>query len=91
MEGTFEERAAGLVNRTKKDSDWGMSVLLALSKKLRERTEFLKNYSDYLNPGSFSTYFKPVKKLFEMNNVSVVWKRVYSTFAELDNTDKGRA
>lgn len=32
-----------------------------------------------------------MKKLFEMNNVPVVWKRVYSTFPELDNSEKGRA
>ncbi len=91
LEGTFEERAAELVNRTKKDPDWGMSVLLALSKKLKERTELPKSDPNYLNPGSFPTYFKPMRKLFEMNNVPVVWKRITATFPELNNNDKGRA
>jgi hypothetical protein len=91
LEGTFEERASELVNHTKKDPDWGISVLLALSKKLKERTELPKSDPNYLNPSSFPTYFKPIRKLFEMNNVPVVWKRITTTFPDLDNNDKGRA
>lgn len=91
LEGSFEERASYLVNQTKKDPDWGMSVLLALSKKLKERSNLPKNDPNYLNPSSIPNYFKPIKKLLEMNNVPIVWHRIHSTFPELDNNDKGRA
>jgi len=89
--GSFEERASQLVAQTKKDPDKGMLVLLALSKKLRERSDLPKNDPNYLNPSSIPNYFKPIKKLFEMNNVPLVWNRIYATFPELDNNDKGRA
>lgn len=91
LEGSFEDRASQLVNKTKKDPDWGMSVMLALSKKLKERSELPKNDPNYLNPTTIPNYFKPVRKLLEMNNVPLVWRRVMATFPELDNNDKGRA
>lgn len=91
LKGSFEDRASQLVNKTKKDPDWGMSVMLALSKKLKERSNLSKNDANYLNPTTIPNYFKPVRKLFEMNNVPLVWRRVIATFPELDNNDKGRA
>ncbi|WP_268543692.1 integrase [Candidatus Nitrosotenuis cloacae] len=91
LQGSFEDRAAQLVNKTKKDSDWGMSVMLALSKKLKQRSELPKNDPNYLNPTTIPNYFKPIRKLFEMNNVPLVWRRVIATFPELDNNEKGRA
>lgn len=91
LEGSFEDRTSQLVSKTKKDPDWGMSVMLALSKKLKERSELPKNDPNYLNPTTIPNYFKPVRKLLEMNNVPLVWRRVMATFPELDNNDKGRA
>ncbi len=35
---------------------------------------------EYLNPVSFGGYFKPVKKLPDMNDVVIPWKRIYATF-----------
>lgn len=91
LEGSFEDRTSQLVNKTKNDPDWGMSVMLALSKKLKERSNLPKNDPSYLNPTTIPNYFKPVRKLFEMNNVPLVWRRVMATFPELDNNNKGRA
>jgi hypothetical protein len=91
LQGSFEDRASQLVNNSRKDPDWGMSVMLALSKKLKERSKLDKNDPNYLNPTTIPNYFKPIKKLFEMNNVPLVWQRIISTFPELDNNDKGRA
>ena len=68
LQGSFEERASQLVTHTKNDPDWGMSVMLALSKKLKERSQLPKNDPNYLNPTTIPNYFKPVKKLFEMNS-----------------------
>ena len=64
--------------------------MINLSKKLRERTTLSKNDSNYLNPSIIPNYFKPLKKLFDMNNVSFTWKRIYSTFPELNNQDDTR-
>ncbi|MGI0007350.1 MAG: integrase [Nitrosotalea sp.] len=90
FEGTFEQRANKFVLKAKSDPDWTINLLLALSKKLKGRTTLPKQDKDYLNPTSFGNYFKPLKKLLDMNGVPVVWKRVYATFPEQDNNSEGR-
>lgn len=90
LTGTFEERASQFVTKSKSDPAWAMSVLLSISKKLRERTELEKTDKNYLSPNSFSRYFKPLKKLLDMNEVPMAWKRVYSTFPESSNGNSGR-
>ena len=85
LHGTFEERARELICRGREDPDWVRDLLLSVSRKLRERTEHAPDHPQYLNPSSFSNYFKPVKKLLDMNDVTIPWKRVYSTFPEQNN------
>jgi len=90
FEGSFESRAAQFVYLTKKDPDQAIRILLSLSKLLRERTKKDLSDQDYLNPSSFNNFFKPIKKLFDMNGVGIAWKRVYATYPELDNFTDGR-
>lgn len=35
-------------------------------------------------------YFKPIKKLFDMNDVAMPWKRIYATFPEEYNVHDSR-
>ncbi|MDE1769239.1 MAG: integrase [Thaumarchaeota archaeon] len=90
LTGTFEERASELVKNSKINPEWAMNLLLTYSKKLKERTNLPKTDKEYLNPSSFGNFFKPLKKLFDMNGVPVVWKRVYATYPELNNQNSGR-
>lgn len=90
LEGNFEERVSYLVKTAKEDPSLVIDIFLNISRKLRERTELPKEDKDYLNPNSFDNYFKPVKKLFDMNDVSIPWKKIYSTFHEIDNISDGR-
>ena len=85
LEGDFEARVNQFVQKGKDNPNWMMDLLISLSWKLRERTEKPKDDADYLNPTSYKTYFKPLRKLLEMNDVAVNWKRVYATFPEKDN------
>ena len=85
LDGAFEERAEQLVRLAREDPEWARDLLLNLSRKLRERTKLPPDHPDYFNPVSFSGYFKPIKKLFEMNGVLPDWKRVYATTPEEDN------
>ncbi len=87
---TLEQRSNHLVNTAKKNPEWTQDLMINLSKKLRERTRLSKHTPDYLNPSTIPNYFKPLKKLFDMNDVSFNWKRIYSTFPELDNADSTR-
>jgi len=90
LEGDFEARATQLVKITQENPNWARDLLLSLSKKLKQRTELPKDHADYLNPSSVDSYFKPLKKLFDMNDVTISWKRIYSTLPELDNISVGR-
>jgi hypothetical protein len=43
----------------------------------------------YLNLVSIPNKIKPIKKLLEMNNLGLGWKRIYSLYPERDNTHIG--
>ena len=90
LEGTFEQRAGQFVRMVSDEPDRALSLLLQISKKLRGRTELPHGHADYMNPSSMKGYFKPVKKLLDMNDVSMKWKRVYATLPELDNVSESR-
>jgi len=90
LDGDFEQRANQIVNEAKENPEWVKNLLLHLSKKLKQRTELRRDHDNYLNPSSFDSYFKPIKKLFDMNDVSISWKRIYSTYPEIDNSFVGR-
>ncbi|KAG2479126.1 MAG: Integrase [Nitrosopumilales archaeon] len=90
LEGNFEQRANQFVELGRKDPKYVLDLLLNLSVILKERTKLSKNHENYFNPSSFDNYFKPIKKLFDMNDVSIPWKRVYITFPEISNVLEGR-
>ncbi|MEM4379765.1 MAG: hypothetical protein QXL01_03660 [Thermoplasmatales archaeon] len=90
LEGSFEKRAAQLVYKAKENPHEVLRILLSLSKMLRERTEKDPSDEDYLNPSSINNFFKPIKKLFDMNGVAFAWKRVYATYPEQNNLDDSR-
>lgn len=90
LEGTFEQRADQLVKLAKQDPEWIMDLLLNLSKKLRERTNLPSDHPDYFNPTSMDNYFKPIRKLLDMNDVILSWKRLHTTFPEIDNITQTR-
>ena len=85
LEGDFEARARQFVQRARDDPGWALDILISISWKLRERTKLPKDDGEYLNPTSVKGYFKPIKKLLDMNGVSASWTRVYATFPEKDN------
>ena len=39
---------------------------------------------------SLLVYFKPLKKLFDMTDMVILWKRLYATYPELDNVAESR-
>ena len=90
LEGTFEERAKQLVILARANPEWATNLMLAISKKLKERTTLNPSDKDYLNPNSVPNYFKPLRKLLDMNSVPLAWKRVFSTFPEENNNFGGR-
>ena len=90
LEGDFEERVEQMVKHSREDPGWILDLMLNLSRKMRERTELPLDHQDYFNPSSFSNYFKPLKKLFDMTGVAIAWNRLYATYPEMNNMDKSR-
>lgn len=82
LSGTFEERAAEFVRHSRENPVWCRDVMLGMSRLLRERTELPAGDPDRMNPSTITTYFAPVKKLLDMNDITISWKRVYMTFPE---------
>ncbi|MDE0267350.1 MAG: integrase [Thaumarchaeota archaeon] len=85
LRGSFEERAGQLVRQGREDPRWARDLMLSISRKMRERTMLDTEHHEYLNPASFPNYFKPLKKLLDMNDVMLPWKRIYSTFPPEEN------
>ena len=54
LEGTFEERAAQLVERGRENPEWLRDLLLILSKKLRDRTELARDDPQTTAKGTFT-------------------------------------
>jgi hypothetical protein len=90
LEGDFGDRVKQLVKHAKEEPEWTRDLLLNLSRKLKERTNLPKNDPEYLNPSSIDNYFKPIKKLFDMNDVVIPWNRIYATFPEQNNISDSR-
>ena len=90
LEGTFEQRARQFVEIGRNEPKKMMGTLLELSEAMTERTKKDKSDPDYMNPSSVPTYFTPVKKLLNSNDVTVNWSRVKQTYPELDNVDDSR-
>ena len=86
----FEVRAAEFVRRARDDNDWAEDVLMKLGEKFKERANLPKTDPNYINPVSLKNYFVPVQKLLEMSRVNLSWKRIRSTFPEIDGKDDTR-
>ena len=88
LHGTFEERVKEFVEIGKNNPDKMMGILVGFSASMRERTNKDRKDADYMNSSTIPNYFSPIKKLLNVNDVSVNWKRVTNTFPELDNVNK---
>lgn len=90
LEGDYRQRAQQFVDIARDDQEKAVQMILAYVRKLRQRTSLDKTDSDYLNPSTLPNKIKPIKKILDMNGLGLGWKRIYSSYPELDNTHKGR-
>ena len=90
LEGTFEERVKEFVEIGKNDEERMLGILLGLSNVMAERTKKDRSDPYYMNPSSIPSYFVPLKKLLNSNDVTVRWNRVTQTYPELDNVDDSK-
>jgi hypothetical protein len=70
-EGTMEERATVFAEKGKKDSDWVFVSVLRFAQSQKVRIE-----SGQISPATLRNYIKAVKLFCEMNDISIVWKKI---------------
>ncbi|MCE9653403.1 MAG: integrase [Nitrosarchaeum sp.] len=87
---TFESRANEIVTRAREDPKWITSVLIAIVDALKKKTELPSNDPDFLKTSCFDNYIPPMKKLLDMNDVPVVWKKIYSMYPENHSDEETR-
>ncbi len=90
LEGDLTKRAQQFVDIAKENQQKATQFVFAYVARLREKTRLDKADPSYLNPSSIPNRIKPIKKLLEMNSLGLGWKKIYATYPELDNTNKGR-
>lgn len=90
LSGDFSQRAQQLVDLARDDQQKTTQIILAYIKQLKARTKMPKDSRNYLNPSSVPNQIKPIKKLLDMNGLGLAWKRIHSTYPEIDNTYRGR-
>ena len=88
--GSFDERAQELVERTRKEPKFTVDLMLNFITLCKQRTILPKTHPDYLSPYSVPGYLKPVKKLLDMNDVAISWKRIYAAIPEFEGRESGR-
>jgi hypothetical protein len=70
-EGTMEARATVFTEKGKKDSDWVFVSVLRFAQSQKVRVE-----SGQISPATLRNYIKAIKLFCEMNDISIVWKKI---------------
>lgn len=86
----FEVRVNEFVKRSKNDPEWAEDVVLSLVRKLKDRTKLDPKNPDYLRVISMNNYIRPIQKLFKMNEITISWERIKSTYPEEDEKIESR-
>ena len=83
LSGTFEDRAAEILDKGRNEPAWTCGLMLELARELRERTTLEKDDPGYMSPTSINANFAPLQKLFVANDVALPWQRIRDTFPEM--------
>ena len=82
FDADWQERATEFVQLAVNDPKTTESILISLVQKLKERNQLPKTHSDYITSAHLNHSLKPIKKLFDMNNVPFSWSRINAIFPE---------
>ncbi|MGI0047857.1 MAG: integrase [Nitrosotalea sp.] len=86
----FEERVNEFVYKAQNDPKWATEIIIAMVKMLKARTELPEKDSNYLRPISFKNYFPPLRKLLDLNEVTIPWAKVTSQYPVMKDLDDSR-
>jgi len=85
---SFEARVNELVSRGKSEPDWIKKIMIATIQQLRKKTELDPKDPDYIRPRTIFNTRNAIKKLLDMNEIPLVWKKIDSMMPdEIRDTD----
>jgi hypothetical protein len=90
IEDSFEARANELVKKARENPIWIRNILIAIVSELKKRTELPREDPNFAKTTIFDSYIPPVKKLLDMNDIPVVWKKIYSLYPEMQGDENTR-
>ena len=85
---SFEARVNELVSKAKSEPDWIKQIMIATIQQLRKKTELDPKDPDYIRPRTIYNTRNAIKKLLDMNEIPLVWKKIDSMMPdEIRDTD----
>jgi len=74
----FDAKINELVSRAKSEPVWIKQIMIATIQKLRKRTELDPKDPDYIRPRTIYNTRNAIKKLLDMNEIALFWKKIDS-------------
>jgi len=87
----YDGRVNELISKAKSEPEWIKQIVIATIQQLRKRTELDPTDSDYIRPRTIYNTRNAIKKLLDMNEIALVWKKIDSMMPEdiQDNDSRG--
>jgi len=87
----YEARITELVSRAKSEPDWIKKIMIATIQQLSKKTELDPIDPNYIRPRTIYNTRNAIKKLLDMNEIALVWKKIDSMMPEdiQDNDSRG--
>ena len=87
----YEARVNELISKAKSEPEWIKKIVIATIQQLRKKTELDPTDSDYIRPRTIYNTRNAIKKLLDMNEIALVWKKIDSMMPEdiQDNDSRG--
>ena len=82
FDADWQERANEFVKLALDEPKTVEAILMSLVQKLKQRNQLEKTNLDYITSSHINHSLKPIKKLFDMNNIPFSWSRINSIFPE---------
>ena len=87
---SFEERVNELVNHAKADPKWIMKVMVGFVKTLKDQTNLEPTSENFIKARTAFNYTNALKKVLDMNEIPLVWRKIYSMLPEMNFDDSTR-
>lgn len=90
FDGTFEEKARQFYDYAKDNLDDAQTLLENYAMHLKERSKKPHESPEYLNPNTFTSKFKGIKKFCKTNKIQIIWDDIYQYKPESNNNKPTR-